>query len=66
MASDVAAVLKGKLDTIISKMAEKASLFVVDPDRDFTRNRTFTFEKTIKAILGMGGNSLQKELHDFF
>lgn len=66
MQSDIATELKDKLNTIISQMAEKASLFVVNPDKDFTRNRTFTFEKTIKAILGMGGNSLQKELYDFF
>ena len=47
-------------------MSEKSSLFVKNPDRDFTRNRTFTFAKTIKAVLSMGGNSLQKELRDFF
>ena len=66
MQSDIATELKNKLNTIISQMAEMPSLFVVHPDKDFTRNRTFTFEKTIKAILGMGGNSLQKELYDFF
>lgn len=63
---DIAQQLKDKLDNIISQMSEKSHLFVANPEKDFTRNRTFTFEKTIKAILGMGGNSLQKELRDFF
>ena len=64
--TDIAQQLKDNLNNIISQMAEKSHLFVINPDKDFTRNRIFTFEKTIKAILGMGGNSLQKELHDFF
>lgn len=47
-------------------MEENSSLFVVHPDADFTRNRVFTFGETIRAILGMRGNTLDKELDDYF
>ncbi len=50
----------------IEEMEENSSLFVVHPDADFTRNRVFTFGKTMKAILGMRGNTLDKELDDYF
>ena len=46
---DIAQQVKDKLDNIVSQMSEKSHLFVTNPDKDFTRNRTFTFEKTIKA-----------------
>lgn len=41
-------------------------MFVIDASRDFTRNRKFTFDETIKALLGMRGNTLDKELDDFY
>lgn len=42
------------------------SLFSVSPFTDFSRNRIFTFNDTFRCILGMAGNSLNKELYDFF
>lgn len=47
-------------------MENSSSLFVMNPLTDFTRNRTFTFAETIKALLGMRGNTLNKELADYF
>lgn len=51
---------------ILYEMSSKTSLFSVRPAEDFSRNRIFTFKTTILCILGMAGNSLNKELYDFF
>lgn len=55
-----------KLNSTILEMDNCSPLFVINPQSDFTRNRIFTFEETIKCILGMRGNTLNKELYDFF
>ncbi|MEL7567542.1 MAG: IS4 family transposase [Dehalobacterium sp.] len=34
--------------------------------KDFTRNRKLDFASVIKLIMSMGGNSIKKELHEFF
>ena len=66
LAAKKIAQIKVSLDSIIADMARDPAAFVATPDKDFTRNRVFTFEKMIKIILGMGGNSIQKELSDYF
>ena len=58
--------IKETLDSIVDEMANTAYAFVANPDKDFTRNRVLTFNKMIRIIISMGGNSLQKELFDFF
>ncbi len=58
--------LKIKLDNIIKDMEKNPALFVKNPKSDFTRKRVLTFSKIIKIIIGMGGNSLNKELLDYF
>lgn len=50
----------------IEEMEANSSLFVVHPNVDFTRNRILTFSETMRAILGMRGNTLDKELDDYF
>lgn len=65
-AQDDAIFLKTVLTDAIDEMAVNPSLFVVHPETDFTRNRTFTFGETIRALLGMRGNTLDKELDDYF
>lgn len=47
-------------------MASSPEIFVKNPGRDFTRNRKITFESVIKLLLSMGGNSIYKELLDYF
>lgn len=47
-------------------MSTLTSLFSVSPFIDFSRKRVLTFCETLKFILGMAGNSLNKELYDFF
>ena len=58
--------IRDTLNGVISEMAKNASSFVVNPEKDFTRKRTLTFGRMLKIILGMGGQSLNKELVDYF
>lgn len=60
------AYVKDKLTSIIKEMALSPELFVKSPGRDFTRNRKLTFESVIQLLLSMGGNSIYKELLDYF
>jgi hypothetical protein len=47
-------------------MERNTSDFVVDPDRDFVRKSELSFSKTINFILGMGSQTLGKELMEFY
>lgn len=48
----------------IREIAKHTSLFSVCPDKDFSRNRTFNFIRTMTTILGFQGKTLDKELID--
>lgn len=61
-----AAMVKHALDKAISAIVENPAEFVADPSRDFARKRTLPLERMLRIILGMGGNSLQKEISDYF
>lgn len=58
--------IKNKLKLIIKKMSESVETFVKNPIKDFTRNRKLTFENLINFLLSMNGNSLSKELLEYF
>lgn len=58
--------LKSTLDGIIREMATNPSLFAKNPQTDFTRDRKLSFEKLMHLLLGMRGNSINKELYDYF
>ena len=58
--------IKTLLDDIIADLSESRRAFVKNPDKDFTRDRKLPFEKVIKIVLSMKGNTLNKELYDFF
>ncbi len=58
--------LKTKLNKIISGMESNSESFVRNPKRDFTRKRKLDFTTIIKMIIGMGGDSLSKEIIEFF
>lgn len=47
-------------------MAQHKENFVKNHDKYFIRNRKITFEDTIKLILAMKGNILNKELYEYF
>lgn len=58
--------VKNSLFKSISNLEEISSLFLLHPDKDFTRKRKIDFQTFIKTLLTMSGNSLNKELLDFF
>lgn len=64
--NSIAIEMKEKLTSIIDDMAANPEEFVMNPGKDFTRNRKLGFKTLISLILSMNGNSIPKELHDFF
>ena len=58
--------VKLKLDNVIKDLSDDRKSFVKNPEVDFTRNRKFSFEDVIKIVLSMKGNTLSKELYDYF
>ena len=59
-------IIKNKLHSLIRSMEKNVSNFVVDPKRDFVRKSELSFSKTMKFILGMGSQTLDKELMEFY
>lgn len=59
-------IVKNKLNMLIRSMEKNVSNFVVDPKRDFVRKSELSFSKTMKFILGMGSQTLGKELMEFY
>lgn len=58
--------VKNALFESIDTMAKYCSMFVKNPEKDFVRKRKLDFATVLKMLLSMEGNSLQKELYDFF
>jgi len=54
--------VKEKLLSLIDEVSEMRSLFVRNPDKDFTRQRKLPFNTMLKFLIEMGGNSVYKEL----
>jgi hypothetical protein len=57
---------KKLLFNIIEEMEKISSLFVMNPEKDFTRKRKIDFGTFMKITLGMTGRSMNKELLDYF
>lgn len=51
---------------LISDMEKCSDLFVHRPGKDFSRDRKLCFSDTIKFLLTMAGNTVRKELLDYF
>ena len=58
--------IKENLDNLIKVMSENAELYCKNPGKDFTRNRKLGFDNLIHVLLGMRGNTINKELFDYF
>lgn len=54
--------LRKILDKAISTVSNAPSLFVFNPETDFTRNRLLNFQSVIEAIIYMESGSLKDEL----
>lgn len=50
----------------LNGLEKEAERFVVSPGRDFSRRRKLPFAETMKTVLYMEGNSLNKELCDLY
>ena len=59
------AVKKALLDCI-NELDSIKTLFLRNPEVDFTRNRIFSFRKLINVMLKIDGGSLQNELMKYF
>lgn len=58
--------VKNKFNRIIDDMDSISWLFSKIPQCDFKKNRKLPFKTVIKMIITMGGNTIHKELYDFF
>lgn len=58
--------LKHFLLHILSDMQSHPELFVKRPGQDFTRERKLSFSKTMQFLLAANGNTVSKELLEFF
>ena len=56
--------LKKELSSAIEDVCSDTSGIVLDPERDFTRNRKLPLNEVIRCIVAMGGSSLKHELLD--
>lgn len=56
--------IHNRLFYCLRELNKMRSLFSVYPDKDFSRNRSLDFVKTITTILGFQGKTLDKELID--
>ena len=57
--------IKENLENLIQNMSKDPSSWAKNPN-DFTRNRKLGFNRLLHVMLGMRGNSLNKELYDYF
>ena len=58
--------LKNKLNNLICDMEKYSYLFTKNPKSDFTRKRNLSFSTTMNLLISMGGNTLNKELLEYF
>ena len=54
------------LTNLISELSENPSLFLKNPEKDFTRNRKIDFKTLIGIIMNSGGGTMSKELLEYF
>ena len=64
--NQVSIIMKEKLNTAINEVCQNPWLFAINPGADFTRTRKMPIRELLRAIFGMRGNSLNKELYDYF
>ena len=59
-------IIKNQLTSIIEEFAEHKDDYVYHPGVDFTRDRKLPLNKVIELLLSMKGNTLNKELYEYF
>ena len=58
--------LRKTLENCIHELDNVHSLFVQNPNADFTRNRKISFSDTCWFLIGLQGKSMPNEVLDFF
>ena len=58
--------LRSSLQELISELSENPTLFLRDPEKDFSRNRKIDFKTFIGITMNSGGCTMSKELLDYF
>lgn len=58
--------MKKILKQCIYQLNELSSLFVINPEKDFTRKRKHLFGDTLMRVLLLEGGSLKDELYKLF
>lgn len=59
-------VIKDSLEIIIDYMDKNKEIFVKNPETDFLRSTKVHFKDMLKIMLSMKGESIDKELYDYF
>ena len=54
------------LENIISELSDNPSLFLRNPETDFSRNRKIDFKTLVGITMNSGGATMSKELLDYF
>ena len=64
--SDYIEKITESLRNLISELSDNPSLFLKNPQKDFTRNRKIDFKTFIGITMNSGGATMSKELLDYF
>ena len=62
----ISLMMRGKLNTAFDEVTQMSSLFAVRPGKDFTRERKLPVGDLLRSLFGMRGNTLNKELYDYY
>lgn len=58
--------IRNRFRDTLTEMEQNRSLYVKNPEKDFTRNGTFTLRQTMLFIMQMQSHSTNQELNNFF
>ena len=58
--------IKAILLAAINELTSNLHQYVVNPGKDFTRNRKIGFKKTIAFLLTLEGDCIKEEIYRFF
>ena len=59
-------VLKLNLNDVIDEVEKNPSDYLIDPTKNFTRKMKLNFSTIMSLLIGMGGNTISKELWNYF
>lgn len=58
--------LKSLLDSCINEICDNPNQYLVNPDKDYSRKRKLPLKTVIRMLIGMGSDTLSKELYEWF